>query len=52
MQVAEQSFAPALRETDAEVPVLTDGFSCSRQAAQLDPGRPGRHLAQILDTGA
>ncbi|GAA3678406.1 FAD-binding and (Fe-S)-binding domain-containing protein [Arthrobacter ginkgonis] len=51
MQVAEQSFAPALRETGAEAPVLTDGFSCSRQAAQLDPGRPGRHLAQLLDPG-
>ncbi|GER22806.1 lactate dehydrogenase [Zafaria cholistanensis] len=51
MQVAEQSFAPALRETGTGTPVLTDGFSCSRQAAQLDPGRPGRHLAQLLDPG-
>ncbi|MBT2515631.1 FAD-binding and (Fe-S)-binding domain-containing protein [Arthrobacter sp. ISL-30] len=51
MQVAEQSLAPALRQTDADSVVLTDGFSCAMQVQQLDNSRPGRHLAQLLDPG-
>jgi Fe-S oxidoreductase len=51
MQVAEHSLAPALRNTDAETVVLTDGFSCAMQVQQLDKSRPGRHLAQLLDPG-
>jgi Fe-S oxidoreductase len=52
MQVAEQALAPALRNTGAESVVLTDGFSCAMQVRQLDDGRPGRHLAQLLDPGS
>ncbi|MFF4835283.1 FAD-binding and (Fe-S)-binding domain-containing protein [Streptomyces sp. NPDC001315] len=52
MQVAEIALAPALRATDHDVAVLTDGFSCARQADQLDPSRPGLHLAQVLDPRA
>ncbi|SDQ80659.1 FAD-binding and (Fe-S)-binding domain-containing protein [Arthrobacter crystallopoietes] len=51
MQVAEHSLAPALRNTDADTVVLTDGFSCAMQVNQLDESRPGRHLAQLLDPG-
>ncbi|MGY3565249.1 FAD-binding and (Fe-S)-binding domain-containing protein [Sinomonas sp. RB5] len=51
MQVAENALAPALRATDTTVAVLTDGFSCARQVHQLDPARPGLHLAQVLDPG-
>ena len=51
MQVAEQALAPALRRTDAETVVLTDGFSCAMQVQQLDAARPGTHLAQLLDPG-
>ncbi|WP_138445416.1 FAD-binding and (Fe-S)-binding domain-containing protein [Sinomonas susongensis] len=51
MQVAENALAPALRTTDDQVAVLTDGFSCARQVNQLDSSRPGLHLAQILDPG-
>ncbi|MEU6415988.1 FAD-binding and (Fe-S)-binding domain-containing protein [Streptomyces spiralis] len=51
MQVAENALAPALRTTDRDVAVLTDGFSCARQVDQLDPSRPGLHLAQVLDPG-
>lgn len=51
MQVAENALAPALRSTGRAVPVLTDGFSCARQVDQLDPSRPGLHLAQVLDPG-
>ncbi|MGY0488210.1 FAD-binding and (Fe-S)-binding domain-containing protein [Streptomyces sp. WG-D5] len=49
MQVAENALAPALRATDRDTAVLTDGFSCARQVDQLDPQRPGLHLAQLLD---
>ncbi|EMY35063.1 FAD linked oxidase domain-containing protein [Arthrobacter crystallopoietes BAB-32] len=49
MQVAEHALAPALRSSMADVPVLTDGFSCAMQVKQLDPARPGLHLAQLLD---
>ncbi|RNL57244.1 FAD-binding and (Fe-S)-binding domain-containing protein [Arthrobacter oryzae] len=52
MLVAEQSLAPALRQTEADSVVLTDGFSCAMQVQQLDDSRPGRHLAQLLDPGA
>jgi Fe-S oxidoreductase len=51
MQVAENALAPALRASGHDVAVLTDGFSCARQVAQLDPSRPGLHLAQLLDPG-
>ncbi|MFC9057198.1 FAD-binding and (Fe-S)-binding domain-containing protein [Streptomyces sp. NPDC057074] len=51
MQVAENALAPALRATDHDVAVLTDGFSCARQVDQLDSSRPGLHLAQVLDPG-
>lgn len=51
MLVAEQSLAPALRQTEADSVVLTDGFSCAMQVQQLDDSRPGRHLAQLLDPG-
>ncbi|WP_327657318.1 FAD-binding and (Fe-S)-binding domain-containing protein [Streptomyces sp. NBC_00483] len=52
MQVAENALAPALRATDRHAAVLTDGFSCARQVNQLDPSRPGLHLAQLLDQRA
>jgi Fe-S oxidoreductase len=51
MLVAEQSLAPAMRQTGPESVVLTDGFSCAMQVRQLDESRPGRHLAQLLDPG-
>ncbi|XAS68145.1 FAD-binding and (Fe-S)-binding domain-containing protein [Micrococcaceae bacterium Sec5.7] len=56
MQVAEQALAPALRDTDTDTVVLTDGFSCAMQVRQLqvqqlEAERPGRHLAQLLDPG-
>ncbi|QCU78978.1 FAD-binding oxidoreductase [Citricoccus sp. SGAir0253] len=49
MQVAENALAPALRAAGPRTAVLTDGFSCARQVDQLDAGRPGLHLAQLLD---
>jgi FAD/FMN-containing dehydrogenase/Fe-S oxidoreductase len=51
MAVAEQSLAPALRESPATT-VLTDGFSCHMQVRQLTKNPwPGAsiHLAQLLD---
>ena len=52
--VAEQALAPALR-ADRDAPVLTDGFSCATQVAQLSARddavgrRTGRHLFELLD---
>lgn len=51
MQVAEQGLAPAMRAGNGTTPVLTDGFSCTMQVAQLDGGRRGLHLAELLDPG-
>ncbi|MBX7446335.1 MULTISPECIES: FAD-binding and (Fe-S)-binding domain-containing protein [unclassified Arthrobacter] len=51
MKVAEQALAPALRATGTGSVVLTDGFSCAMQVKQIDPERPGYHLAQLLDPG-
>ncbi|WP_077488890.1 FAD-binding and (Fe-S)-binding domain-containing protein [Sinomonas mesophila] len=49
MKVAQQALAPALARTDADTPVLADGFSCSMQVKQLDPERESKHLAELLD---
>ena len=49
MLVAEQALSPALRRTEAGIPVLTDGFSCQMQVMQLDADRPTLHLAELLD---
>ena len=52
MKVAEQALAPAMRTGNGTTPVLADGFSCTMQVAQLDGGRRGLHLAELLDPGA
>jgi Fe-S oxidoreductase len=49
MKVAENALAPALRDSNNDVPVLADGFSCAMQVRQLDDSRPALHLAQLLD---
>ena len=52
MAVAEQSLAPALRETSDGTPILTDGFSCHMQVRQvLDNHSNGAssHLAELID---
>ncbi len=45
-RVAEQDFLPALADVP-DATLVTDGFSCALQAAEL-AGRPARHLAQWL----
>nr|WP_245671684.1 FAD-binding and (Fe-S)-binding domain-containing protein [Nocardia amamiensis] len=49
MRVAEHSIVSALRRGGEEAVVLTDGFSCSMQAFQIDPRRGSIHLALALD---
>ncbi|WP_232512298.1 FAD-binding and (Fe-S)-binding domain-containing protein [Rhodococcus pyridinivorans] len=51
MKVAETSLAPALRAADDDSAVVTDGFSCAMQVAQIDVSAPGQHLAELLDPG-
>jgi len=48
--VAENEFLPAVRSLDGDGVVLTDGFSCHLQIADL-AGRRGEHLAELLDRG-
>lgn len=52
MKVAEQGLIPALAQTGATTPVLSDGFSCSMQIKQLEPQRRSMHLAELLDPAA
>ena len=47
MTCAEQSFVPVLSGTDADIPVLADGFSCRLQIEEVTGRRPV-HLAQLL----
>lgn len=49
MQVAEHSIIPALRAAPDDTLVLTDGFSCAMQVAQVDSELSGQHLALALD---
>ena len=49
MRVAEQSLKPALAQTPAHTPVLTDGFSCHMQVRHIEPDRPSLHLAELID---
>lgn len=49
MKVAEQALVPALRRTGEDVPILTDGFSCSMQIRQLEPQRKSLHIAELID---
>ncbi|WP_328438086.1 FAD-binding oxidoreductase [Streptomyces sp. NBC_00444] len=49
---AERVLLPRLRETDAGVAVLADGFSCRTQIHELDSGgHEGVHLAELLASG-
>ena len=55
MEVAEQALAPAVRDTEPDTPILTDGFSCHMQVRQLTgdlTNDASVHLAQILDPRA
>jgi Fe-S oxidoreductase len=45
---AEEALLPALRAAGDDAVVLADGYSCRTQIAQLGPGRPARHLAEVL----
>jgi Fe-S oxidoreductase len=49
--VAESALLPAVREAGDDTVLLADGFSCRTQLADL-ADRSGRHLAELLDTGA
>jgi hypothetical protein len=49
--VAESALLPAVRDAGDDTVLLADGFSCRTQLADL-ADRSGRHLAELLDTGA
>jgi hypothetical protein len=39
---------PAVRAADPSTLLVASGFSCRSQIAQLGPGRPAVHIAQVL----
>ena len=45
---AERVLLPAVRDAASETLVVTNGFSCRSQIAQLGPGRRALHLAQVM----
>ncbi|MGI8727051.1 MAG: FAD-binding and (Fe-S)-binding domain-containing protein [Solirubrobacterales bacterium] len=47
VQIAEQVLLPAFRDAPAETLLVSDGFSCKTQVAQLSERRP-LHLAQVI----
>ncbi|MGB7289745.1 MAG: hypothetical protein WBC62_06545 [Candidatus Macondimonas sp.] len=47
IDVGELVLLPAVRETDAETLVITDGFSCREQIAQTTD-RKALHLAEVM----
>jgi hypothetical protein len=49
--IGERVLLPAVREAAAETLVVSDGFSCREQIAQLT-GRRAFHLAEILKLAA
>ncbi|MEU7045609.1 FAD-linked oxidase C-terminal domain-containing protein [Streptomyces varsoviensis] len=51
MDIAEQGFLPAVRETAADALVLADGFSCRTQIEHAGTGRRAMHLAEALALG-
>ncbi len=46
-QIGERVLLPAVRETDTNAFVITDGFSCAEQIRQ-ETGRRPHHLAEII----
>ena len=48
---AEDVLLPAVRAADPGTVVLADGFSCRTQIHELDTGREGVHLAELLAAG-
>ena len=45
---AEDKLMPALRNADADVLVLADGFSCRTQIRELSDDRQPMHIAQVI----
>jgi Fe-S oxidoreductase len=49
--IGERVLLPAVRASDPDTIIITDGFSCRSQIAQLCPGRRALHLAEALNLG-
>src|SRR5436305_6360614 len=47
VKCAERVLLPAVRKTEADTLVITNGFSCHEQIRQLS-GREALHLAEVL----
>jgi Fe-S oxidoreductase len=49
--IGERALLPAVRQAEAETLIVSDGFSCREQIAQLT-GRRALHLAELLNIAA
>lgn len=49
--IGERVLMPAVR-ANSEALIISDGFSCRSQIAQLAPGRRAMHLAEVLNLSA
>jgi FAD/FMN-containing dehydrogenase/Fe-S oxidoreductase len=47
--IGERVLLPAVRASDPQTIIISDGFSCRSQIAQLCPGRKAMHLAEMLN---
>jgi Fe-S oxidoreductase len=49
--IGERVLLPAVRASDPQTIIISDGFSCRSQIAHLCPGRRALHLAEALNLG-
>ncbi len=47
--IGERVLLPAVRATDPNTIIISDGFSCRSQIAHFCPGRHAMHLAEVLN---
>jgi len=49
--IGERVLLPAIRASDPQTIIISDGFSCRSQIAHFCPGRRAMHLAEVLNLG-
>jgi Fe-S oxidoreductase len=50
--IGERVLLPAVRSTDPQTIIISDGFSCRSQIAHFCSGRRAMHLAELLNLGS
>ena len=47
--IGERVLLPAIRASDPQTIIISDGFSCRSQIAHFCPDRRAMHLAEVLN---